>query len=145
MEVTDSRIQWRVHPARERLIPTTLALLVIAATSWGAMVAGQHVGYGILAAVVLVGSLHRYFFVSRYTIDRKGITARSLLKRQYFDWSHVRRVLLDARGGYLSTRHRSSRWDAFRGMHILFPPGRADLADRIRSLLGNEKGKPWAG
>jgi len=86
---------------------------------------------GVVAMLVLLVALNRFFFPSRFEIDDEGITAHYLLSSQRLEWAGLRRFLHDENGGYLSTRARRSRLDAWKGMHILF----GDERDRVISLI----------
>src|SRR5262245_6584886 len=110
-------ISWRVHPARRRWRSSLAAgsVILVAAIATG-MAAGSPAA-GLAAALVLTLSLHRFFFPSHFTIDGEGIRAASLMSRKRLRWSEVRRFVCDRHGGYLSTRNRPSRLDAFRGLH----------------------------
>jgi hypothetical protein len=92
-------------------------------------------GWAWLAGVVLVGSLHRFFFPSRYDVDEDRITGRSLLGTQRMRWREVRRFVWDENGGYLSAHPRASRLDAYRGMHLLFGAEREGVIKRIEARL----------
>ncbi|MHC5024030.1 MAG: hypothetical protein ACYTGG_08970 [Planctomycetota bacterium] len=130
---------WRAHPARERGARTVAAVVIIAAASGGVVLAagvpGWSVTLAVVAASVLVLATNRFFFPSRFTIDREGITARYPLRTMHRRWSDLRRFVHDRDGGYLSTRARASRLDGYQGMHILFGDQREAVIDRIRRLL----------
>jgi hypothetical protein len=78
-------------------------------------------------------SLNRFFLPSRFSIDAHGITAQFPLRRKHLRWRDVRRFLHDQHGGYLSTRSRASRLDAFSGMHLMFGQQREEVMQRIRA------------
>lgn len=136
-----SELTWTAHPARERVGAGVVALLTIAAFALVVYLACGWLGpierrvVGVVAGLVLVASLHRFFFPSRFEIDADGITARYLLRTQRFPWSRLRRFTHDQRGGYLSSRGRASRFDAYRGLHILFGDQRERVVGLIRSHL----------
>lgn len=91
--------------------------------------------WGVLAAIVMVLALNRFFFPSRFEIDNTGISARYVISHQELKWTEIRRFHHDAHGAYLSTRVRRSRWDAYRGMHVLFGNRRDDVLSEIRKRL----------
>ncbi|HUG93406.1 MAG TPA: hypothetical protein VML55_21385 [Planctomycetaceae bacterium] len=125
-------IVWRVHPARERPVALVAALAVIAALAWLAAEWMEQWGWGVFAAVFLIGVLNRFFFPSEYRIDAVGVSARHALARQRLRWSEIRRFVHDAHGGYLSGRARPSTLDPFRGVHLLFDGDREAVIERIR-------------
>jgi hypothetical protein len=127
---SNGALEWSAHPARQRPLAALTALVVcsaFAAIVWVSFGAG----WSVLSIVVLVLSLHRFFFSSRFVIDAQGVSATYLLRRQRLRWSDVRRFVSDERGGYLSTRSALSRWDAFGGIHIIFNQNRQRVIDEV--------------
>ena len=134
---------WDAHPARERTGRAVLGGVVILAFAGLAGALMQSLWWGVFATFLLLVSLNRFFFPSRFTIDGAGITARCPLRRQRLGWDELRRFAVDEHGGYLSTRGRRSWIDAYRGMHIYFGRQRDAVVQRIRSRLP-EGGGQWA-
>jgi len=132
---------WRVHPARDRVGAACFAAAVVTAMAWLSAAMMQSVWWGALAVVVLFVALRRFFLPSQFRIDAEGITARNSLSRQRYHWSQIFRFSCDRRGGYLSTRSRSSVLDIFRGMHLLFGEDRETVVAQIRERLNSEAGR----
>jgi hypothetical protein len=127
-----------VHPARDRPGALVMALAVIAAFAWLAAEWMESWGWGLFAAVLMIGLLNRFFFPSEFSIDSAGITARHALLRQRLRWPEIRRFVHDAHGGYVSTRARPSTLDAFRGLHLLFDRNRQAAIERIQQELARQ-------
>ena len=142
---TRRTISWSVHPALDRVRATLAAMAVIVAVSMAVLLESGDWRWAVLSAGVLLVSLNRFFLPSRYSIDERGITANYPFGRKRFLWADVRRFDHDDRGGYLSTRRRASRWDGFRGMHILFGRRRAEVIESIRASLTRHGASPWLG
>ena len=136
---TMSPFSWRAHPAKERLAYTIGALIVILAFAALAYLAFGSPAWAGLSIVVLVLALNRFFFPSRYTIDEEGITANYPLRKVRMLWKDLRRFVHDRHGGYLSTRARVSRLDAYQGMHILFDDQRDRIIECINGLMARER------
>lgn len=132
------RFVWRAHPARERRAQAAGALAVIVAFCALIFFAFSSITWAVLSLVVLLASLSRFFFPSRFEIDEEGITAKYPLRRMRLQWAELRRFAHDRYGGYLSTRIRPSRFDAFKGMHILFGAQRDRVVETINRLLKQE-------
>jgi len=128
-------LTWRAYPARQRPAAAVLAGLAVAAVALACAATGG-LFWGILAIVVLLLSLYRFFFPSRFVIDSEGVTATYLLGTQRFAWSEIRRFCCDRHGLYLSTRSRRSRLDAYRGLYLLFGARREEVLSRVRASLG---------
>jgi hypothetical protein len=125
-------LSWRAHPARERLLAGALTSLLILALATVIYLSMGSLAWGVLAVVILVLALNRFYFPSRFVIDHDGITARYLLSRKRYEWSSIRRFLWDQRSAYLSTRGRHSRFDAYSGLTVLFGPHQAEVMKLIR-------------
>jgi hypothetical protein len=130
---------WRAHPARERRAQAAGALGVIVGFCGLVYLAFGSAGWAAVSLAVLLGSLSRFFFPSRFEIDAEGITARYPLRTMRRRWIELRRFVHDRNGGFLSTRARSSRMDAFQGMHILFGAKRDEVIAMINGLLRRER------
>ncbi len=133
-ESSIEEFKWQAHPARERPRAALLAGAIIVAL--GAVV---WVSFGAVWAVgsvlLLVASLSRFFLASRFSIDGDGISARYPLRRARLRWAEIRRFVQDHHGGYLSTRARPSRLDAYRGMHLLFGTQRQRAIQHLQAHL----------
>ena len=101
------RIEWRSHPAREHTGRAMIGLVIIAGLT-AVIFAGFGPWWALGACVVLLLSLHRFYFPSRFVIDEQGITAAFLLRSRSLRWQDIRRFVHDQNGGYLSTRSRAS-------------------------------------
>jgi hypothetical protein len=128
-------LSWRVHPARERRGAALFALLVMALTAALCGELMQSLWWILLAFAVPFAALRRFFLPSEYRIDEHGVTARLLWSRQHYPWDDIRRLVCDARGGFLSTRRQGSLLDLFRGMHLVFGDNREAAVGRIRARL----------
>lgn len=124
-------LTWGAHPLKERLLAGTLTSLLVLALASAAYVIGGPV-WSILTVLILVLALNRFYFPSRFVIDRDGVAARYLLSRKRYEWSTVRRFLWDKRGAYLSTRGRRSWLDAYSGLTVLFGSHRTEVLNLIR-------------
>lgn len=139
MDAERNELTWSAHPARERIRSSLLAAAVILSVSLIIYISFRSVGWSLLSFTLLIASLNRFFFPSRYTIDPEGITARYPLRSLRYSWKHIRRFQHDRNGGYLSTRRSPSRFDAYRGMHILFGDEPEVVIRRIRENIRGER------
>lgn len=128
---------WRAHPARQHPGKALAVGAVILALSGASVLLMQSPWWGLIAAGVLLVTLNRFYFPSRFRIDGEGITAQYPLRRQRIRWSDLRRFVHDSRGGYLSTRARRSFLDAYSGMHILFGGERESVIGRVRAAMAS--------
>lgn len=134
-DIREDAITWRVHPARERVGAACGAVAVIAGFAWAAGAMMENLWWGVFAGLFLFAMLNRFFLTSEFTVDGDGVTARYPWRSIQFTWDDVRRFVHDRRGGFLSTRRRSSMLDAFGGMHLLFAKNRDAVVSRIETRL----------
>ena len=137
---TTQPFSWQAHPARERRAHSVMAFGFILIFSALIFASVGNPAWGAASLVILVLGLNRFFFPSRYVIDDEGITAKYPLRRLHYRWTELRRFVHDQYGGYLSTRSRPSRLDAYKGMHIQFGGRRDDIIECINRHMA-EAGK----
>lgn len=141
-------VSWTVHPAKERAGAAVMVSLLtvafggaVAATFGDGTWFGLAWGYGAAAAAALVGSLARFWVPTTYTIGRERLEAKTTLMRTAAHrWRDIRRFAHDERGGVLSRRAVSSRWEAAKGSEftILLPSDaelRGKVCDQIRQRI----------
>ena len=130
---------WRAHPAVERVGPAVLGGVGVLGLAGSVYAFSGSPAWGVFALLVLTMALNRFYFPSRYDIDREGISARSLLGTKRLRWEEVQRFVTDRHGGYLSPRRARSWLDPWRGMHLLFGGQREAAVQRIRARLRQER------
>lgn len=135
---TSTELSWQAHPASERAGAAVLGGAVVLAVAAAAWWSGGGWAWSVLALAILTAALNRFFFRSRFAIDAEGITARFPLSTRRLGWRDVRRFVVDANGGYLSTRARRSWLDAYRGLHVMFGDQRDAVIECIRAHLPQE-------
>jgi len=141
-------VTWTVHPARERT-GAAVAVILLTVAFGGAVAAafgdgtwfGLAWGYGAAAAAALVVSLVRFWVPTTYTIGRERLEMRTIFARTTSHrWRDIRRFVHDEKGGVLSRRAVSSRWEAAKGgeFTILLPsdPGlRGRVCGQIKQKI----------
>ncbi len=135
-----AQFSWTAHPARERIGPAIVGLVIVVAFAAAVWVASGSVTWAVFSVVILVGALNRFYFRSRFDIDADGITARFPLRTKRFRWADVRRFVVDDNGGFLSPSAKRTRLDAWQGLHVLFGSQRDPVIEHIRSHLAGGDG-----
>ena len=142
-ETRHARHVWTAHPAREHPGRAVAGLALVAALAAATAAVGGHTAWGIVAAVVLVCSLSRFFFPSRFELDAEGIVARYPLSVRRARWDELRRFDHDGEAGVLRRRARPSRFE--RGAIPLdFGPEPAPAIEAIERHLAAPAGPPTA-
>jgi hypothetical protein len=135
MNKAAKKLNWRAHPAKERTRAAVVAIVVILSVTVAVYISLQSMVWSLIALTAMVVSLNHFLFPSRFTIDNEGITARYFFRSQRYSWESIRRFFHDQNGGYLSTRSKPSRLDAYRGMHIQFGEHKEAVVRKIREHL----------
>lgn len=112
-------LAWRSHPVREggRRLAIVLSALIIfpVGLTW---LYGPF--YGLLAVLILGGSLLTYFLPTDYTFYSGGVESRFLGVHRRFTWQQFRSYYPDRHGVLLSPFARPSRLENFRGIYLRF-------------------------
>lgn len=130
---TTAFFQWQAHPAKQRVKASMVGGIIIFILGITILLTFKSWILALFAIFVLVLRLNRFYFPSSFSIDNNGITAKYLLRTQQMDWSKIKRFETDNYSAYLSERSIPSRWDAFRGMHILFGNEREKVISLIKT------------
>jgi len=130
---TPTALCWTAHPARERPGVAVVVVAVIAFLSAAIGGFAGHAWVGVVAAVVLCASLHRFFFASRHGIDSSGVRSSTLVGSRSLRWSEIRRIDLGSRGAWICTFGRKNWLESRRGVHVLYGTQRAAVRERLTS------------
>jgi hypothetical protein len=137
-------LEWRCHPVKRR------PAMSVAVTAF-IMVVGVLVHYatesrllGILAAVILLASLAKFYFPTVYRLTNHGVTVKTTTQTLVKPWSMYRSFYPDKNGVLLSPFGRPSRLETFRGIYLMFNNNRdevlAFIEPRVDTL--NASGNP---
>lgn len=89
---------------------------------------------GVLGFLVIVASTAEMFVPLKYKLDERGASVRCGISVTALEWSAVKRVVELSDGVCLSPLPKSSRLDAFRGVHLRFAGNEDEVRDTIRQL-----------
>lgn len=88
---------------------------------------------GLIAVVLLVGSIKEFLFPIHYRISLMGVEQRSVGGHLEVAWTDVRRCLLEPHQITITPLSKASRLDVFRGVTLRFAP-EGDPGDRAAVL-----------
>jgi hypothetical protein len=128
-------LSWRSHPIRDDFPQSLLLVAAVVAGCVAAGVAFRGVGYGLLAAALLAGSLGRYYLPTSYELDEAGVTVRFLGRVRQVRWGEVKRARVQRGGVFLSPFERPSRLDPFRGTFLRFAGNADEVVSFVESRL----------
>jgi len=95
----------------------------------------EGIGYALLAAVFLLGSLARYFVPTDYELDAAGVSVRFLGRVRRIPWAHIRRVAVHDEGVQMSPFEKPSRLEAFRGTFVRFAGNRDEVVSFVEGQM----------
>ena len=112
-------LKWRSHPVRQGgkrlwVVIGALILFPVGLT----LLYGPF--YGLLALVILGGSMAAYFLPTDYAFYAGGVESRFLGVNRRFTWEQFRSFYRDRNGVLLSPFPQPSRLENFRGVYLRF-------------------------
>jgi hypothetical protein len=127
--------EWTSHPLRQKP-GKALLFWVMMGLVLGAVYAAFHqVGWVILAALLLLGSLSDFLFPTRYRVTTSGIEIRRKFGKTMRRWSDFRRADFERFGVFLSPFAKPHRLENYRGVFLPYPMNREQLEAIVREKL----------
>ena len=130
----EAPLEWRLNPWRARPAHAALALLVVAAATFGIARFDLPVLTRLVLALAFTWMLAPAILPTRYRLDGRGVASRLLVLWDRREWVVFKRARIAGSARVpllrLSTLERPGPLDAFRGMTLLLPPRTAE-GDRL--------------
>jgi len=126
--------RWVAWPAAERL-PRTLGLVVIIVVL--SVLVGQVGGdwlWGVTGALVLFLSLNRWFLPTVFEVKTDCLQVGYPLQKRSIEWKRVRRIAIDSRGGWISSKRSQSRFGGRDGFDLYWGRAKSENIEAIRSV-----------
>ncbi|UCF78116.1 MAG: hypothetical protein JSW03_08380 [Candidatus Eiseniibacteriota bacterium] len=131
-------LTWRLRPCTMDLRKCTFVVAVIVGFGLIVLLLWHDPFLALLSVVILVGSLHNYFFASTYSLSSKGVEIRGLFGTQKKEWSSFKSFWVDSGGVSLSPFRRRSWLEHYRGMRLLVSGNRGEVVDFVTHAMGKE-------
>ncbi len=132
---SESALEWRAHPARERPGATAALLGVVAAILAAIWIAFGDPALLLVSVAILGSSLSPWFLPTTYRLDARGVRARRAGVSRARRWEEIRSVHVDARGATLSPFAKPSWLEPYRGLRLLFSANRAEVVAWLAETL----------
>lgn len=135
---------WTVHPLWDHRVRSALLAGVLVLVLGVVRLSYPEPVWTVLAALLLFGSLIRYFFPTSYRLGPEGLEVRFLGRSRLWPWSHFRSYYVGRTGVLLSPFPGPHRLENFRGHYLLFGPHREEVVDFVRAHVEakpEDKGK----
>ncbi len=128
--------EWRVHLLRQQP-GKSIVLCIICALSLVLIhfVFSQRVGFTLLGAVILFGSLSDWFLPITYRLTTRGASYNNVVFRKRIAWKEVRSTYVSDFGLKLSPYSRRTRLDAFRGLVLRFAGNRVEVIRIVKERV----------
>jgi hypothetical protein len=132
------KLTWSVRPCtmnRKKCIYVSLVILLF---GFAVLFGFRDFFLAALSVVILVGSLHSYYFETHYALSPEGIEIRALFGSQRKTWTGFKSFWVDKSGLSLSPFTRRSWLEHYRGVRLLFNNNRHDVVQFVTMKLGKE-------
>lgn len=133
-------LSWSVHPLREQLGRTLLLGALLGLVLGVVRLTYPEPIWTALAALLLLGSLARYFFPTTYRLNAQGIEITFLGLQKKRAWNDIRSYYISSTGVFLSPFPKPHRLESFRGLYLLFGSRREEVIDFVRAHVAQEPG-----
>jgi hypothetical protein len=137
-EGTNSVLEWTCHPVKRRPLVSVLVTLFIFAVVAVVFYTTESKAFGVLAAVVMLASLAKFYFPTTYSLTHKRITIKTTTQTLHKDWSIYRSCYPDKNGILLSPFVRPSRLENFRGVYLMFNNNRDEVISFVKAHIGRK-------
>ena len=129
-------LHWVSHPARLSARKLALLLVVVGATAVAVGLNTGSAAWSVLAAAVLLLSVHDFLLPTAYRLTADGVESRSLLRRRRKPWAALHSAHRDRHGVLLSPFSGPSRLEAFRGLYVRFHDNDNDVLAFVQAHVG---------
>jgi len=130
---SSDRLEWRVWPFRERPVAGALAFLAVILASVFCAAIGGHVIFGLVAMLVLFGSLNPFFSPTTFRMDAEKVEALRWPVHKVRAWEDIRSCFVDRRGITLSPFVGRAWLEPYRGLRLLFLGDREPVLSFVRA------------
>ncbi|HEX7880103.1 MAG TPA: hypothetical protein VF720_11875 [Candidatus Eisenbacteria bacterium] len=135
-------LEWRVAPWRRDPGKSALAVFVVFSAIGGAVwFSGGIWFFGLLALLMMWGSIGPYFVTSRFVLDAAGAEIDSPFLKRRRAWSEIKSYYLDRHGATLSPFAGRNWLESYRSVRLLF----GEHGEAVRRRLKEQLGEPSRG
>ena len=114
-----------------------ITALAIAGAIW---LSGGSLFFGLLALLMMWGSIGPFFTTSRFVVDEAGVEIDSPFLKRRRDWKDIKSYYCDRDGATLSPFAGRSWLESYRSVRLLFGDHEDDLRRRLHEKLGQPPG-----
>lgn len=137
-EEAEPALEWTCHPVKRRPLVSVLVTLFILVVVAIVFYTTASRAFGVLAAVVMLASLAKFYFPTTYRLTHDRITIKTTTQTLRKDWSIYRSCYPDKNGILLSPFVRPSRLENFRGIYLMFNNNRDEVTSFVKAHIGRK-------
>ncbi len=135
--MSEERLEWTVHPFRERPRLGIAVLVVIVAASIAIYFWTGLWFWAVFSALVLLLSLEPFYFPASYVLEPERITVIRRFSRSEREWKAFRRCVVEPAGVVLSPFRKASWLEEYRAIRVRLPrENREAVLEYLRARLG---------
>lgn len=131
-EDTGEVLEWVSHPVKRRpwvSVGVTVFIVACGAITYASTNSTWFAG---LALAILIGSLAKFYFPTRYRLSSRGVTIKTTTQTLTKEWKVYRSCYPDRNGILLSPFEEPSRLENFRGLYLIFNNNADDVTSFVR-------------
>ena len=129
-------LEWACHPVKRRpLVSVGVSLFIVVVVVLVFFATGSG-WFTLLAILILLGSLAKFYLPTRYRLSDRRITVRTTTQTLHKDWSLYRSCWPDKNGVLLSPFEGQSRLENFRGLYLMFEGNADQVVAFVKERIG---------
>jgi hypothetical protein len=137
-EEAEPVLEWTCHPVKRKPLVSVLVTLFILAVVAVVFYTTASRAFGVLAAVVMLASLAKFYFPTTYRLTNERITIKTTTQTLHKDWSTYRSCYPDKNGILLSPFVRPSRLENFRGIYLMFNNNHDEITSFVKAHINRK-------
>jgi len=130
-----AELEWTVHPMKRRLWVTILVTIFIFVVTAVVFYTTESRWFAILALVVMMLSLAKFYFPTVYRMTDEGVFVRTTTQKLHKPWSQFRSCYPDKNGILLSPFPLPSRMENFRGLYVMSWNNKDEVTTFVRAQI----------
>ncbi len=132
-------LEWTAHPVKRKPLVSVAVTLFVCLVVVAVFYATESRGFAVLAAVVLLLSLAKFYFPTSYRLTNENISVKTTTQTFARPWSQYRSFYRDKNGLLLSPFIEPNRLENFRGMYIMFSNNADEVTEFVKDHIGREE------
>ena len=138
-------LEWTVHPVtRQPWVSAAVSVFVVVVTIGVYWWMQNHL-FTILALLILLGSLAKFYFPTHYKLTDKSVTVKTTTQTLVKEWKLYRSCYPDKKGILLSPFPTPTRLENFRGLYVMFEKNNEQVTAFVREHIARaQQSEPTA-